>query len=116
MNGYKVCSFQSQAGKEFLVLDVFVSDMKNNQIFVQGFTFNRCYPFPLFVTVKNTDDELLEEVLIDGTNYVKDIEKWSGEEIKEELQSLILNTSFLQFIRDNCKSEKLAADIDGLIN
>jgi hypothetical protein len=112
MDGYKVCSFQGLAGKEFLVLDAIVSDNEKNQVLLQGFTSSGCYSFPLRFTVTLPEEKLLEQALIDGTNHVKGVKNWSGEEVEEEMKSLSSELAFLSFVRGNCKSAKLSADID----
>lgn len=114
MNGYKVCSFKKNGTKEYLVLDV-ITDVEKSQAQLQGFKSDgSCLPFPLFFTVKFSEEGLLKEAFLDGTNYVKEVEEWRGTECEESLETLASGPSILGFIRAHCRSEKLASDIDKL--
>ena len=116
MNGYKVCSFKKNGVKEYLILDV-ITDVENRQAQLQGFKSDgTCLPFPLFFTVDFSEEDLLKEAFLDGTNYVQEVEGWQGTECVESLDALISNPSILGFIKANCKSENLASDIDKLLN
>lgn len=115
MNDYKVCSFESNGTRVYLVLDV-VADVEKQQAQLQGFISDgSCLPFPLFFAVKFSAEELLNEAFLDGTNNVKEIEGWQGEERKETLDSIASNVFLMGFIREHCKSDKLAKDIDLLL-
>ncbi|MBC3911605.1 hypothetical protein [Undibacterium umbellatum] len=116
MNGYTVCSFEKNGTKNYLVLDVVV-DVEQSQALLHAFNGDgSCTPFPLSFTAKFSAQDLLNEAFKDGINHVKNIEGWSGEGRSEDLRALLANPSVLVFIRDNCKSAILAADIEKLSN
>lgn len=116
MDGYKVLSFQTEKAKKYLVIDAKVSIINKNQVSIQAFTLDGCYPFPVFFNVAPPEDKLIEEALVGAANNVKEIENWIGDETQEDLKSLKSNLNFLKFIRKNCESERLAKDIDKLLN
>lgn len=116
MDGYTVCSFEMNGAKNYLVLDVVV-DAEKSQALLQAFKEDgSCLPFPLFFTAKLSEQDLLNEAFIDGVNYVKQIEGWGGEGRNEDLGALLVNPFVLGFIRKNCRSGILAADIEKLLN
>ena len=115
MNDYKVCSFESNGTRAYLVLDVVV-DVEKQQAQLQGFKSDgSCLPFPLSFTVKFSAEELLNEAFLDGINYVKEIEGWQGEGRKETLDSISSNVFLMGFIKEHCNSDKLTKDIDLLL-
>jgi hypothetical protein len=116
MNDYKVCSFEVNSAKEYLVLEVII-DAEKKQANLQGFkSKGGCSPFPLYFTPNVSEAEILKEAFLDGTNRMKDSESWKGSECEESLKSLEEDKLFLDFIKTHCKSEKLASDIDFLLN
>ncbi len=116
MNYYKVCSFEVNSAKEYLVLEVII-DAEKKQANLQGFkSKGGCSPFPLYFTSDVSEAELLKVAFLDGTNRMKDSEGWKGSECEENLKSLEKYKFFLDFIKMHCKSEKLASDIDLLLN
>lgn len=102
--------------KEYLVLDV-ITDVEKSEAQLRGFKSDgSCLPFPLFFTVKFSEEDLLKEAFLDGTNYVKEVEGWQGTECQESLETLASNPFILKTIKVHCRSEKLASDIDKLLS
>ena len=116
MNNYKVCSFEVNGVREYLVLEV-VIDAEKRKADLQGFkSKGGCSPFPLYFTPDVSEADFMKLAFLDGTNRMKGSEGWKGHEYEEKLKSLEEYKFFLDLIKMYCKSEILASDIDFLLN
>lgn len=118
MNGYIICSFKINQQKRYLVLDV-VTDIENNRAKLQAFKDDlSCHPFILSFIEPLTEAELLNKAFLDGMNQAQTVQGWLVEGSREDVTKLIecpRAPFLLDFIKENCRSEILASDIENVM-
>lgn len=117
INDYKSFIFQNNEKTNAVIIDAILPDLNKRQVLLQGFIFpHSCFPFPLNFVKDFSAEDMMEQAFEDGSNYVKSIEEWTGEKKEVPLSAFALDQYFLEFVREFCKSTKLAEDIDALLN